>query len=360
MNSWLTKTKAITKQVLCGSQYYRVLRLASGVRKPGARLSILVYHNLCRAEDLYNGSKPYFRVRPQLTTTAFAKHMEVVHDTYPVVSLTDGVDALRQGTLETDTVAITFDDGYRSFKTLAFPILQSFELPATVFLTTDYVNENRYYWWDELNQLAYQLLDVKVDAGLLSQALGPRLSHEWLRAKPNPDPARSVLGAIESSFRYIPRHERAMRMDILRELLPEERRAQLCPEGILSWDEIRTLSPHGVDWGSHTCSHIGFGEEDAGTIETELAVSRRIIESQTGRSIVTFAYPYGADGPSYARSTRLLKDTGYTYARTMLRGFNDRSTDPLLLHGSGISSESESPLLILRDLQLSFVRRTTV
>jgi peptidoglycan/xylan/chitin deacetylase (PgdA/CDA1 family) len=38
---------------------------------------------------------------------------------------------------------ITFDDGYRDFYTNAFPILQKYHFPATVFLPTDFINDNR-------------------------------------------------------------------------------------------------------------------------------------------------------------------------------------------------------------------------
>ncbi len=53
--------------------------------------------------------------------------------------------------------AITFDDGYRDFFTLARPILNSYGYTATIFLVTDKINESRqnrqFLSWDEIHTL---------------------------------------------------------------------------------------------------------------------------------------------------------------------------------------------------------------
>jgi peptidoglycan/xylan/chitin deacetylase (PgdA/CDA1 family) len=55
---------------------------------------------------------------------------------YQVLSLTDAAAALRGGVaLPERSLAITFDDGYRSVYQVAFPTLRDHDMPATVFLT---------------------------------------------------------------------------------------------------------------------------------------------------------------------------------------------------------------------------------
>lgn len=45
------------------------------------------------------------------------------------------------------TLAVTFDDGYRSVRELAFPILSRFGVPGTVFVTTDFMGSDRPMAW---------------------------------------------------------------------------------------------------------------------------------------------------------------------------------------------------------------------
>jgi peptidoglycan/xylan/chitin deacetylase (PgdA/CDA1 family) len=50
------------------------------------------------------------------------------------------------------TLAITFDDAYRSVIEIARPILERLELPATVFVPTDYVGEQGVLQWPGIDQ----------------------------------------------------------------------------------------------------------------------------------------------------------------------------------------------------------------
>ena len=49
---------------------------------------------------------------------------------------------------------MTFDDGYRDNVHVAKPLLERFEIPATVFVVSAYVDSDRDFWWDELAELS--------------------------------------------------------------------------------------------------------------------------------------------------------------------------------------------------------------
>jgi hypothetical protein len=55
-------------------------------------------------------------------------------------------------------MVITIDDGYLDNYTIAYPILKKWKVPATVFITTNFVNKGEWLWAERLE---YILLNTK-------------------------------------------------------------------------------------------------------------------------------------------------------------------------------------------------------
>jgi peptidoglycan/xylan/chitin deacetylase (PgdA/CDA1 family) len=79
-------------------------------------------------------------IRPE----EFRKQIEWFHDqNYQIMRIGDLVQEIIEGsTLPEKCLAITFDDGFLDFYTTAFPVLNEFHIPATVFLVTGYVGRD--------------------------------------------------------------------------------------------------------------------------------------------------------------------------------------------------------------------------
>jgi peptidoglycan/xylan/chitin deacetylase (PgdA/CDA1 family) len=66
--------------------------------------------------------------------------MTLLHEyKYKVIPLSKAVHLLRIGANTQKNIVITFDDGYMDFKEAAWPILQKWNYPATVFISTGLV-----------------------------------------------------------------------------------------------------------------------------------------------------------------------------------------------------------------------------
>ena len=50
-------------------------------------------------------------------------------------------------------VAVTFDDGYADFASVALPALRARAIPATLFVTTGALGADGEFWWDELERI---------------------------------------------------------------------------------------------------------------------------------------------------------------------------------------------------------------
>ena len=89
---------------------------------------ILVYHHVS------TGTPPSTSISPE----DFEKHLHYLKENnFNVIALNQMVETLKAGEqLPDKAVAITFDDGYISIYDTAFPMLQSYGFPFTLFLST--------------------------------------------------------------------------------------------------------------------------------------------------------------------------------------------------------------------------------
>jgi peptidoglycan/xylan/chitin deacetylase (PgdA/CDA1 family) len=139
----------------------------SGVESRGYQLvPILCYHNL----------GPQTRGRLLLSVSVFEEQMRYLkREGYRVITLRQFLEfvSLRQQ-LPRKTVVLTFDDGWKSFKEHARPILKELGFPATLFIYTDFVGARVALSWAEIKELAQEGFDVQAHSK----------THEDMRRKP--------------------------------------------------------------------------------------------------------------------------------------------------------------------------------
>lgn len=86
----------------------------------------------------------------QVTESEFKAQMAELKLNYHVVSFKDIVNNTVDKTNKKPKVVITFDDGYANNYKVAYPILKSYKLPATIFLVTDVIGTDKLFWYDRL------------------------------------------------------------------------------------------------------------------------------------------------------------------------------------------------------------------
>ena len=112
------------------------------------KVPVLLYHNV--AEE-YAPEDALLHITPDL----LREHMEaLVGEGYTPITLTDYYDFLSEGVeLPEKSVIITFDDGYISNYTYAYPLLKEMGLKATIFIITETVGSTTtdypHFTWEE-------------------------------------------------------------------------------------------------------------------------------------------------------------------------------------------------------------------
>ena len=93
-----------------------------------------------------------------LTPDEFRVHLEFIRDNgIEVLPLNELIAAIEsKQPLPEKAIAITFDDGYLSIFTEAFPMLREYGYPFTVFISTGPIDraQNNYMTWDQIRTLS--------------------------------------------------------------------------------------------------------------------------------------------------------------------------------------------------------------
>jgi peptidoglycan/xylan/chitin deacetylase (PgdA/CDA1 family)/CelD/BcsL family acetyltransferase involved in cellulose biosynthesis len=298
------------------SRYQLALPNLSLQKRQEASARILYYHRVNDDGD------PFF---PAISTSLFEQEMHYLARHYNIVSLSDLVKHLEDGP-PTRMLAITFDDGYHDNYLNAFPVLQRYGLPATIFLTTGGMDSRQPLWFEQLagavKETSLDHVDLEID---IPRRFWMRTTAERLEAN----------GAIFSVLRGLPDNERRHWLEVvLRQLgVPEADRHR---QGkMLTWDQVRLMKSRGIDFGGHTVTHPFIAQLTPEQVAWEVGECKRRIEDELQEAVEYFAYPNGREEDFGKWNKNAIRNAGYRAAVTTIWGLNYRSTDPMELRRGG-------------------------
>jgi len=339
--------------VIRGMHFTGALGLARRVAKsfeirPGSSLPLLRFRRIRQPKFVilcYHGigeSGNPLGLAP--SREVFEEQMHFLRANYRIVSMEDVCRELSGSVNAEPGVAITFDDGYRSAYTVAFPILQKYRLPATVYLTFDSIETGQVAWYDRV---------------FLSMAVAPsgelQLDLEG--------PMRFQLNSPEERLRA------ALEIVALLRLLPNVRRRACCallekriglPQNalssrILTWEQIRIMQKGGIAFGSHTRSHPVVSQLAPAELEHEIKDSKRLLEEKLGRPALDFAFPFGKASDCSPAAIQSLTQSGYRSAVTTVPGVNTPDMNRYELRRLQVGYEGSLARLAF-DLNRAFMR----
>lgn len=280
-----------------------MVRAAGNLIAPRARgagrLCILSYHRILAVPD------PLIDSDPDLDT--FRWQMRLLAECFNVLPLHDAVEMMEKDRMPPRAVAITFDDGYRSFHELALPVLVEHNLPSTVFVTTGHMHDKSSMWNDMILEAVRRLPPVPLDVGLLG------LEDLGVRELPmrTYDDRRRTAYLLTERCKYLAPHERAAFTGKLQRLADVPLKEDL----MLSADMLRSMRQQQVEIGGHTVSHpilARIGDDDA---RREIVDNKRELEAIIGAPLRMFAYPNGKRRADYTPAhVRILEEAGYSAA----------------------------------------------
>lgn len=271
------------------------------------RLSILIYHRVFpEADPLYPD---------EVDRDTFDWQMSLLSRCFNVLSLADAVKRLQDGTLPPHSVCVTFDDGYLDNHDVALPVLRKWNIPATFFVASGYLNGS--CMWNDIifetvRQANGQVLDL-TSIGLGAYSIGSFSER------------RSAALALVSQLKYLEQNRRSETINRL-----VEAGGAVAPSNLMMQPRhVQAMSREGMDIGAHTHSHPILSRVSRETARAEIERGRDELQAMIGQRITLFAYPNGFPGSDYtSEHVQLVRDLGFSAAVSTAWGCALRKSDP--------------------------------
>lgn len=279
------------------------------------RALVVMYHRFGACADDAGGAK--------MPARAFAEHLDYLTSRYNVVPVSEIASRVRTGTpLPRGAAAITIDDGYRDAYTVAFPLLRERNLPATLYVTTGFLDGACWLWTDKMRHVFAHTAARRFESSVGGESLRLTLADEASRRL-----AASRVNSILKKLRDEEKEATITRVAAsLGVELPERPPAEFAP---LSWDEAREMDRGGVEIASHTITHPILTRVGDEHLRRELFESKARLEVMLARPVENFCYP---DGGFDGRVRDAAERAGYSCAVTTEPALvESRGGDPLAL-----------------------------
>lgn len=247
----------------------------------------------------------------EVTAATFEKQLRLIKRYFNPMTLAELAQIIeQQGSAPANAVVITVDDGYRDFYEVAFPLLKKYQVPATFFVTTGFVNGDIWLWPDQVLWLLNNRtrLDAIVAVGNRTFDLSQPTQAIWW-------PLVLHLLTVENSLRLQALQDLQTLGGItLPALAPVEYSA-------VNWQQLREMQASGIEIGGHTVTHPSLGHMDLNAARAEINLSFSMLCEQLGAVPRTFCYPNGQPADYSAEVKQLVSESGFTAAVT---AYSDR------------------------------------
>jgi peptidoglycan/xylan/chitin deacetylase (PgdA/CDA1 family) len=233
------------------------------------------------------------------TVKVLDSHLKYLSKRYHLISLDVLVNAIRSRnwiSIPPKAIVMTIDDGHtRNYELLS--VFKKYNIKPTIYVCTQVVNTNRYYWW-RLKGL-------------------------------NPNPLKELsndekLKYLSEEYQYTP----------VKEYSYKTRQA-------LSLEEMNEMKCY-VDLQSHSRFHPMLTNCSDEESAVEISKSKTELETLLDLRCNHFSFP---NGDYSERELSFVKNAGYLSSRTTDLGWNDINTDPYKLKAMGITDDASINLL---------------
>lgn len=291
---------------------------------------ILMYHRVMPSDIKAKDIKPWMHIKSHpgivVSCDMFDAQMRYLNDHYDVISLEELCKKINKyESIPRRTVVITFDDAWRDNYVYAYPVLKKYNLPATIFIPTGFIDSSNVFWPERL--INYFKKEEVINAQTLERlskivapetyALLDKLGPKNIKSK-----SEYYVTHLIKYMKYLAPQDRNAILDIILGHDPEDDNMDDASRILLSWKEISEMKDYNIDFGSHCVNHEILTMIDGDDQAYELKESFNILQERLKMPSMSLAYPNGNYDDNIKK---MAKQVGYYCALTtnVMRESND-------------------------------------
>jgi len=296
-----------------------LLKLTSALKGTSCILPILTYH---RVVDIHPPDYLFDEEVVSASVEMFDRQIAFIKQNFNCLTFANLKNALdKNASLPGHPLIVTFDDGYADNFHNAFPILKRHGVPATFFVSTDYMGTKNQFWWEKV---VYWIKQGQISETVLKDFEPRRASAAGSERPAGVAPLAGIAPPLSpEAIRWLKGLDNTDRLEMLElweQAYPIDGNIEMILP--LNWDQIRTMSESGMEIGSHTVTHPNLSTLSKVALHNELIASKRKIEKEIGQEVICIAYPGGKSTDHNALVHRAAEEAGYLFGLAYEGGVN--------------------------------------
>ncbi len=222
-----------------------------------------------------------------LTVDKFELLIKYIKKYYQPMKVVDLINFRKsKGFYPDNAVALTFDDGFKSFYDLALPVLRKHEVPASIYVCPMLIEKESWIWPDCLEYIYQEGYRDRCDKPL------EEILKELKRV------------SSEQRDKYINDAYQLCNVEVP-DVIPNEYQ-------LLSWKMMQEISQlHLVEIGAHTLTHPILSTEDSETAWSEISGSKNMLQENLDIEVQSFCFPNGHPADYLPEHLKMVKNAGY-------------------------------------------------
>lgn len=280
-------------------------------------LKILCYHGVTNSvsKGIENFSAKH------IEETIFYRQIDFLKKNCTILSMDEVVElSMQKKAWPKNTVSLTFDDGFKNNASIAAPILDALDVPATFYICPGMIGSDQIFWVDKieacvnLTKEKYLTLDLNGHVEFLVES------------------NQSKINAVQKIKNFCKSVHSDKKNEIISELI---NRSNINPDSscaenyqIMNWDDVKSLNENNLFIiGGHSNNHEIFTKQNRDEIYKDIKNSLEKLQFQLGQPINHYSYPEGQMNHFDEFVIDQLKQFNIKCCPTSVEGSNESTAD---------------------------------